>query len=314
MKKKDSKLKYLVSMVCSVILLGTLSLDAFSQDYYLDYRSGLQLTESKPIFNSFIQLATFQSLEFKGNVASDTDVDSCKFSFWLGTSDTSCDLQMELFLDPDGSNTLVSSTQFTITESTYIQFTSDESALIGSLSSGSDLVLKITSAERCAAIGFDNGKEPHISLSTNNSATFNWEMFLPAITAKPTDCNGDLRGGASLDNCGKCVEGNTSRVACTQDCKGDWGGSAVVDVCGICGGSGAPCPQCTLTCSSTGFNYTCGTNSSTSTKSFCYLGYRQYVESASYKYTNGHTVTCSSQYCGGPLTCSDDTGQSCIVQ
>ncbi|MBL92229.1 MAG: hypothetical protein CMH56_10535 [Myxococcales bacterium] len=49
-----------------------------------------------------------------------------------------------------------------------------------------------------------------------------------------TDCNGDVDGTATTDECGNCVGGNTGNVACEQDCHGDWGGSAITDNCGDC--------------------------------------------------------------------------------
>ena len=55
---------------------------------------------------------------------------------------------------------------------------------------------------------------------------------------KNTDCNGDVLGGAYIDECGTCVGGNTGLVACEQDCKGVWGGDAFLDNCGKCYSSG----------------------------------------------------------------------------
>lgn len=51
------------------------------------------------------------------------------------------------------------------------------------------------------------------------------------------DCNGDLYGGAYLDDCNTCVEGNTGKEACEQDCEGNWGGTAYIDDCEICVGT-----------------------------------------------------------------------------
>ena len=50
------------------------------------------------------------------------------------------------------------------------------------------------------------------------------------------DCNGQMGGGAVLDECGTCVGGTTGLAACEQDCNGDWGGTATSDNCGICVG------------------------------------------------------------------------------
>ena len=51
-----------------------------------------------------------------------------------------------------------------------------------------------------------------------------------------TDCNGDLYGGAVIDQCGICGGLNA-----TMDCEGTCGGSIVDDECGICGGDGSSC-------------------------------------------------------------------------
>jgi hypothetical protein len=48
------------------------------------------------------------------------------------------------------------------------------------------------------------------------------------------DCNGQMGGGALLDECGKCTGGTTGLVACAQDCNNDWGGTATSDNCGVC--------------------------------------------------------------------------------
>jgi hypothetical protein len=48
------------------------------------------------------------------------------------------------------------------------------------------------------------------------------------------DCNGQMGGGALVDECGKCVGGTTGKIACEQDCNGDWGGTASPDNCGVC--------------------------------------------------------------------------------
>ena len=154
-------------------------------------------------------------------------------------------------------------------------------------------------------------------ISTGNAAAdkFPWPMFLPAMcTNSGPDCNGVEGGGAYLDNCNICVGGTTGNIPCTQDCTGEWGGTAVIDSCGICNGDGPPCPpECTLACTSTGFTYSCGTSSYTSEQHYCYVGYYQYTESYVAEYTNGYTVSCVADYCGGPLICSDNTGQSCTI-
>jgi len=75
-----------------------------------------------------------------------------------------------------------------------------------------------------------------------------------------------------------------------------------------------PVTTCRLTCSSTGFTYTCGSGSSSSTKHYCYRGNTGYVSSYMISYGNGHTINCSSSTCGGPLYCRDDTGSSCTIR
>lgn len=52
----------------------------------------------------------------------------------------------------------------------------------------------------------------------------------------PIDCNGDINGNATLDDCGICSGGLTGVESCTQDCNGDWGGSAEIDQCQVCSG------------------------------------------------------------------------------
>ena len=138
--------------------------------------------------------------------------------------------------------------------------------------------------------------------------------IIPAIVAaNRSDCNNVKRGEAYLDHCNICVGGNTGIKACSQDCNGDWGGTAVVDSCGICGGWGAPCPKCILTCSSDSYTYSCGSSSNSASRSYCYIGSTGYVESLSVDYHNGYSVNCISDHCGGPLSCSDNTGQSCTI-
>jgi len=60
-----------------------------------------------------------------------------------------------------------------------------------------------------------------------------------------TDCNGVLGGTAFIDDCNKCVGGNTGKKACVQDCNGDWGGTAFVDGCKICVGGKTGLIACT---------------------------------------------------------------------
>ncbi len=140
-------------------------------------------------------------------------------------------------------------------------------------------------------------------------------IFHLHTTQSSIDCNGVTGGKAYIDRCGECVGGSTGKTPCTQDCNGVWGGSAVVDECGICGGDGVTCHKsCTLTCKAEGFNYSCGSHEYHSDTHICYLdtsSHRGYVNYVKFTYSNGHEVICKSSYCGGPLICSDDTGQSC---
>ncbi|WMJ72013.1 right-handed parallel beta-helix repeat-containing protein [Cytophagaceae bacterium ABcell3] len=53
------------------------------------------------------------------------------------------------------------------------------------------------------------------------------------------DCNGDIGGTASIDDCGECTGGETGKEpnsSCEQDCNGDFGGTASIDDCGECTG------------------------------------------------------------------------------
>ncbi len=55
----------------------------------------------------------------------------------------------------------------------------------------------------------------------------------------PTDCNGEVGGTATIDDCGECSGGSTGitpNSTCTQDCNGEWGGTASIDDCGECSG------------------------------------------------------------------------------
>ena len=46
------------------------------------------------------------------------------------------------------------------------------------------------------------------------------------------DCNGEINGTATFDNCETCDSNSTND--CEQDCDGIWGGNAVIDDCGNC--------------------------------------------------------------------------------
>ena len=66
--------------------------------------------------------------------------------------------------------------------------------------------------------------------------------YVPIVTRQEigvstTDCNGDLNGGASIDNCNVCSGGNTGTTpnsSCKIDCNGDANGTAYIDDCNIC--------------------------------------------------------------------------------
>ena len=72
--------------------------------------------------------------------------------------------------------------------------------------------------------------------------------------------------------------------------------------------SGSGSSACSLTCTSSGFRYSCGSGSSSTRYTYCSNGRRS---SAIISYSNGHTVTCSLSCSGSGGTCRDDTGQSC---
>lgn len=50
--------------------------------------------------------------------------------------------------------------------------------------------------------------------------------------SEATDCNGQINGRATEDNCGVCD--NIPANDCTRDCEGVWGGDALADNCGTC--------------------------------------------------------------------------------
>jgi hypothetical protein len=66
--------------------------------------------------------------------------------------------------------------------------------------------------------------------------------YVPIVTRQElgvstTDCNGELNGGAAVDNCSVCSGGNTGIVpnsSCKIDCNGDANGVAFLDGCNIC--------------------------------------------------------------------------------
>ena len=69
------------------------------------------------------------------------------------------------------------------------------------------------------------------------------------------DCNGDCAGGAFVNPCGFCVEGNTNVTSDFGfDCNGDCNGTAAIDDCGICaGGNTMEVPDADKDCAGTCF-------------------------------------------------------------
>jgi len=70
---------------------------------------------------------------------------------------------------------------------------------------------------------------------------------------------------------------------------------------------------CEIKCTLSGFSYSCATSSHKAEEKYCYMGNTGFVNYLKVTYTNGHTITCSSSSCGGPLFCKDDTGESCTI-
>ena len=87
-----------------------------------------------------------------------------------------------------------------------------------------------------------------------------------SVAACPTDCLGNVLGGAVVDQCGVCGGNGTTCLDCAGvpfgtakldlcgvcngtnaclDCNGVVNGPAKVDECGVCGGDGTSCLQCT---------------------------------------------------------------------
>ncbi len=70
------------------------------------------------------------------------------------------------------------------------------------------------------------------------------------LTTYPVDCNGDVNGSASIDDCGVCAGGNTGITPNSSclDCHGDVNGTASIDACGVCSGGNTGVTQ-NSTCS-----------------------------------------------------------------
>ena len=91
---------------------------------------------------------------------------------------------------------------------------------------------------------------------------FNWKFSLPnqlcqrvpinikVDTCQNTDCNNEVNGSASIDNCGECSGGSTGLIpnaSCT-DCNNEVNGTATIDNCGVCsGGSTGLIPNASCT-------------------------------------------------------------------
>lgn len=63
------------------------------------------------------------------------------------------------------------------------------------------------------------------------------------------DCNKELNGNASIDDCGVCSGGSTGKTknsTCSQDCADIWGGLAYEDQCNDCVGGTTGKPACTV--------------------------------------------------------------------
>ena len=67
-------------------------------------------------------------------------------------------------------------------------------------------------------------------------------------TGELIDCNGDVGGTASLDNCSVCAGGNTGIMPCTADCNGVFGGTAYLDNCSTCVGGNTGLEACAADC------------------------------------------------------------------
>ncbi|MCB0795060.1 MAG: hypothetical protein KDB88_10010, partial [Flavobacteriales bacterium] len=83
------------------------------------------------------------------------------------------------------------------------------------------------------------GPEPGTACNDGNSNTVNDVIQGDcSCLGEPVDCNGEINGTASIDQCGVCSGGNTGLIpneSCT-DCNGEINGTASVDQCGVCSG------------------------------------------------------------------------------
>jgi len=105
---------------------------------------------------------------------------------------------------------------------------------------GNVLTLNLSSSSTAQTIGYlkkDNfGQTDPVLDGENGIAALTFWNF--NISSNKTDCNGEVNGTASVDNCNVCSGGNTGIVANStcilKDCNGDAGGTAFIDGCNIC--------------------------------------------------------------------------------
>jgi hypothetical protein len=87
--------------------------------------------------------------------------------------------------------------------------------------------------------GVGDGANPSVGYSDYNSmGPYSIGGSVPP-NAVTTDCNNDIGGTASVDNCGVCAGGNTGitpNTTCTVDCNNVMNGTAFIDGCNICVG------------------------------------------------------------------------------
>lgn len=82
-------------------------------------------------------------------------------------------------------------------------------------------------------------------LTTNAQDVKEIVMQYAGVGVMGDDCNGEMMGGAYIDECGTCVGGSTGLEPCYVDCNGVEDGTAALDECGICSGGNTgvkPCP------------------------------------------------------------------------
>ncbi|MCB0794319.1 MAG: hypothetical protein KDB88_06245, partial [Flavobacteriales bacterium] len=118
------------------------------------------------------------------------------------------------------------------------------------------MTIPVTNNTGCANfefsdVDYDGSGNTGFFLSYNSLAATGAPFGGPAsIGSCNTDCNGDVGGTASIDQCGVCSGGNTGLIpneSCT-DCNGEINGTASIDQCGVCsGGSTGLIPDASCT-------------------------------------------------------------------